>query len=390
MHPRAWLSLISFPMVAAFTLPILQPQAPAPKPAAASTSQDPLAGLTDIQDVLSLVQQNYVDRPDMEKVIGGGIQAVLERAHPLNSLLSQEELRAPEPGPAEAGVKVLKRGGQGLYAQVVAVVPGGPAAQAGIQVGDVIRKVDGESVGVLSAFDLERRMKGPEGSTVSLFRWAAATGDLNKVVVTRKRLEARALEVKQDPQGLRFVLPDLLPGRAEEVKKLLLGQDRQKPVVLDLRACFEGQVEEARQLAGLFLSGAPFGTLQETGKAEVPLKTPEGAALGFAKPALFLSPSTQGPAELLAAAFRKADLPAVGERTLGLMVERARFPLRQGGAVELVHKRYVGAGGEKLDRMGVVPTTAVRGKDEAEHLQKLWDAALKPAAPAPHEAPKAA
>ena len=326
----------------------------------------------------------------MDKVIVGGIQAVLERAHPLNSLLSQEELRAPEPGPAEAGLKVLKRGGQGLYAQVVAVVPGGPAAQAGIQVGDVIRKVDGESVGVLSAFDLERRMKGAEGSTVALFRWAAATGDLNKVVVTRKRLAARALEVKADPQGLRLVLPDLNAGRADEVKKLLLAQDRQKPVVLDLRTCFEGQVEEARKLAGLFLSGAPFGALQEMGKAEIPMKTPEGASLGFAKPALFLAPSTQGPAELLAAAFRKADLPAVGERTLGLMVERARFPLRQGGAVELVHKRYVGAGGEKLDRMGVVPTTAVRGKDEAEHLQKLWDAALKPAAPAPHEAPKAA
>jgi len=389
MHPRAWLSVLSFPLVAAFTLPILQPQAPAPKPAA-SAGQDPLAGLTDIQDVLSLVQQNYVDRPDMEKVIGGGIQAVLERAHPLNSLLSQEELRAPEAGPAEAGLKVLKRGGQGLYAQVVAVIPGGPAAQAGLQVGDVIRKVDGESVGVLSAFDLERRMRGAEGSTLNLFRWAAATGDLNKVVVTRRRLEARALEVKADAQGLRLVVPDLNAGRADEIRKLLLAQDRQKPVVLDLRTCFEGQVEEARKLAGLFLSGAPFGTLQEAGKGETPLKTPEGATLGFARPALFLAPSTQGPAELLAAAFRKADLPAVGERTLGLMVERARFPLRQGGAVELVHKRYVGAGGEKLDRQGVVPTTAVRGKDEAEHLQKLWEAALKPAAPAPHEAPKAA
>ncbi|HJV89881.1 MAG TPA: PDZ domain-containing protein [Holophagaceae bacterium] len=384
MHPRAWLSVLSFPLVAAFSLPILKPQAPAPKPQGATVAQDPLAGLSDIQDVLSLVQQNYVDRPDMEKVIGGGIQAVLERAHPFNSLLSQEELRAPDPGPAEAGLKVIKRGGQGLYAQVIAIVPGGPAAQAGIQVGDVIRKVDGDSVGGMSAFDLERRLKGPEGSTLTVFRFAAATNEQNKVTITRRRLAARALELKSEAQGLRVVIPDFNPGRARELQNLLQAQDRQKPVALDLRECFEGSPEEAQHVAALFIPGGPFGTLQEAGKPEQVLKVPAGQPLGFAKVAIFQAPSTQGAAELLASALKKAGMAVVGERSLGLMVERARFPLRQGGAVELVHRRYLGAGGEKLDRQGVVPTTAVRGKDEVEHLNKLWEAALKPVtAPAP-------
>jgi carboxyl-terminal processing protease len=389
MHPRAWLSVVSLPLVAAFSLPILKPQAPAPKPQAGKVAQDPLAGLSDIQDVLSLVQQNYVDRPDMERVIGGGIQAVLERAHPLNSLLSQEELRSPEPGPADCGLKVIKRGAQGLYAQVIGVVPGGPAAQAGIQVGDVIRKVDGESVGALSAFELERRLKGAEGSSVSLFRFAAATNEQNKVVVTRRKPVARGLELKSEPQGLRVVIPDLLEGRAQELQRLLLAQDRQKPLALDLRECLEGSAEEARKVAALFAPGAPFGTLQEAGKPDQALAVPAGQPLGFTKVAIFQAPSTQGAAELLAATLKKAGMAVVGERSLGLMVERARFPLRQGGAVELVHRRYLGAGGEKLDRQGVVPTTAVRGKDEVEHLQKLWEAAAKPVVPA-HEPVKAA
>ncbi len=390
MHPRAWLCVLSLPLVAAFSLPILKPQAPAPKPKSGAATVDPLAGLSDIQDVLSLVQQNYVDRPDMEKVIGGGIQAVLERAHPLNSLLSQEELRAPEPGPAEAGLKAIKRGGQGLYAQVIAVIPGGPAAQAGVQVGDVIRKVDGDSVGSLSAFELERRLKGTEGSSLTLFRFAAATNEQNKVVITRRRLAARAMELKADAQGLRVVVPDFNSGRAMELQKLLTAQDRQKPLVLDLRECFDGSPEEAGRVAALFIPSGPLGTLQEAGKAEQVLKAPGGQPMGFGRVALFQSPSTQGAAELLASALKKAGLAVVGERSLGLVVERARFPLRQGGAVELVHRRYVGAGGEKLDRQGVVPTAAVRGKDEADHLNKLWEAALKPvAAPSP-EAAKAA
>jgi len=58
------------------------------------------------------------------------VQAVLERSHPLNAYLTAEDLRLPDPGPAEAGLVVVKRG---IYATVLAVVPGGPAAKAGIQ-----------------------------------------------------------------------------------------------------------------------------------------------------------------------------------------------------------------------------------------------------------------
>ena len=112
MHARSWLSVLSLPLVAAFTLPVLQQANPPSHSAtvdAKAAPQDPLAGLSDIQDVLSLVQQNYVDPPDMEKVVWGGVQAVLERSHPLNSYLTAEDLRLPDPGPAEAGLVVVKR-----------------------------------------------------------------------------------------------------------------------------------------------------------------------------------------------------------------------------------------------------------------------------------------
>ena len=181
MHARTWLSLLSLPLVAAFTLPVIQ-QGNAPKPSAkpgVKAPQDPLAGMADIQDVLSLVQQNYVDAPDMEKVVSGGIQAVLERSHPLNAYLSAEELRLPDPGPAEAGLVVIKRQ---IYASVLAVTPGGPAAKAGIQAGDVIRKVDGDSVGRLSAWALERKLRGPVGTSLDLYRYNA-TRDLTKTTV---------------------------------------------------------------------------------------------------------------------------------------------------------------------------------------------------------------
>ena len=384
MHSRTWLSLLSLPLVAAFTLPVLQQGA---KPKAASSSgakaapQDPLAGLSDIQDVLALVQQNYVDAPDMEKVMAGGVQAVLERSHPLNAYLSADELRLPDPGPAEAGLVVVKRG---IYATVLAVTPGGPAAKAGIQAGDVIRKVDGDSVGRLSAWALERRLRGAEGSTLDLFRYSNATGDLAKTSLQRQRIVKGAAAHKAGAGAVLVTLPDLTSGRTEEVKRLLSSVDRSQTLVLDLRQCTLGSMEEAATMAGLLGAKGTLGTIQEAGKPNREVAV-VGTAQPFARLALLMGRSTLGAPEVLAACLKKNGAKAYGEKTPGLAVERHRFPLKQGGAVELVSRRWLGADGEKLDRQGVVPDQVLRLTETEDALTKVLaalDAPLPVPAPA--------
>ncbi|MDP1831571.1 MAG: S41 family peptidase [Geothrix sp.] len=386
MHARTWLSLLSLPLVAAFTVPVVQqgnPPKPPPKPGVKAAPQDPLAGLADIQDVLSLVQQNYVDPPDMEKVVSGGVQAVLERSHPLNAYLSAEDLRLPDPGPAEAGLVVVKRG---IYASVVAVTPGGPAAKAGIQAGDVIRKVDGDSVGRLSTWALERKLRGPEGASLDLYRYNA-TRDLTKTTLRLQRIAPGSIALKQAAGALLASLPDLNPGRSEELKKVLADADRHQTLVLDLRQCQRGSMEEAAAVAGLLGARGSFGTLQEAGKPDriIPVA---GTGTPFTRQALLMGRSTLGASEVLAACLKKGGAKAFGERTPGLGVERTRFALKQGGAVELVSRRWIGLGGEKLDRQGVAPDQVLRIAETEDPLAKVLTAlqAPAPATPAPAKA----
>src|SRR5512133_2279575 len=382
MHARTWLSVFAFPLVAAFTLPVIQQGEHAkaqPKPGVKAPPQDPLAGLSDIQDVLALVQQNYVDPPDMEKVVSGGIQAVLERSHPMNSYLSAEDLRLPDPGPAEAGLVVLKRG---IYAAVLAVTPSGPAAKAGIQPGDVIRKVDGDSVGRLSAWALERRLSGLDGATLDLYRYNA-TGDLTKTSLKLQRLPKPAVALKPGTGALMVSLPDLNPGRAEELKKVLAAVDHSQTLVLDLRQCVKGSVEEAAAVAGLLGAKGSLGTLQEAGKPDRAIAV-VGTGTPFARLALLVGRSTLGVPEVLAACLKKGGVRTFGEKTPGLGVERSRFLLKQGGAVELVSRRWMGLGGEKLDRQGVAPDQVLKLADSDDALAKVLTALQSPApAPAP-------
>jgi len=383
MHARTWLSVLSLPLVGAFTYPVLQ-QSGTPKPSAAAKAapQDPLAGMADIQDVLSLVQQNYVDSPDMEKVISGGIQAVLERAHPLNAYLTADDLRLPDPGPAEAGLVVMKRG---IYAQVLAVTPGGPAAKAGIQPGDVIRKVDGDSVGRLSAWTLERRLRGPVGAALDLYRYSNTTGDLAKTSLQLQLPVKQSVSIKKGQGGLLVALPDLGPGRAAELRGLLATVDHNQALVLDLRQCVAGTLEEAATVAGLLGAKGAFATVQEAGKSDriVPVG-PMGAP--FARMAVLIGRSTLGAPEALSACLKKGGARLLGERTVGLGVERGRFPIRQGGAVEIVYLRWVGAGGEKLDRQGLVPDQTLKLGEGDDPLAKAVDA-LKTPLPTPTPAP---
>lgn len=387
MHSRSWLSLLSLPLVVAFTIPVVQQGRP-PKPqssGASSPVQDPLAGIADIQDVLSLVQQNYVDAPDMGKVVSGGIQAVLERSHPLNAFLSPEDLRLPDPGPASAGLIVVKRG---IYGTVVAVTPGGPAAKAGIQVGDVIRKVNGDSVGILSAWSLERNLRGPEGSSLDLYRYNAS-GDLTKTTVVRQRITPAAITVKPGAGAVLVALPDLGAGRAEELKRMLATLDRHQTLVLDLRTCASGTFQEAAAVAGGLGTKGLLGTLQEAGKPEQKMQiTRTGEP--FSKLALLQGRSTLGPAEVLAACLRKNGASTLGDKTPGLAVERQRFPLKQGGAVELVARRWLGLGGEKLDRQGVPADRSLKLGETDDVLAKVLAALQTPVVVAKAAAPEAA
>lgn len=366
MHQRTWLSLLTLPLVAALTYPmVLRQGASLPKPEVKPGSQDPLAGLSDIQDVLARVREDYVDPVDMDKLLGGGIQGALERLHPMNAYLGPEELRQGDPGPADAGLLLVKRG---LYAQVLHVVPGGPGAKAGLQVGDILRKLDGESVGAMSAWQLERRLRGKAGSELVLLRYAGQSGELKKIVVTRELPQRPALTCRVD-KAVLVAVPDLSAGRAQELKALLAGQDRRLPLVLDLRQCAGGELQEAAQVAGLFGAAGTLATVQEAGKGDVAVPVVADPQPAFTKCAVLAGMGTVGAPEAVAAALKKAGLPVLGERTAALGVGRTRFLLRQGGAVELVNRRWLGASGEKLgtsgeklDRtVGLAPTTPLRG-----------------------------
>jgi C-terminal processing protease CtpA/Prc len=144
-------------------------------------------------------------------------------------------------------------------------------------------------------------------------------------------------------------------------------------------------MDEAASVAGLLGSKGNFATVEEAGKSDRLLAV-TGTGTAFARLALLLGRSTLGAPEVLASCLKKDGAKVFGERTPGFGVERTRFPLKQGGAVELVSKRWVGLGGEKLDRQGVAPDQVLKVADTEDALTKVLTALATPAPK--HEASK--
>jgi len=295
----------------------------------------------------------------------------------LNSYLTPAEMALPDPGSGETGLTLLKTQ---LYAVVIGVAPDSPAANAGIQVGDRVRKLDGESMGSMSHWAMERRLMGPIGSEIVVYRMPQGTSELKKVTLKREKPVRPVIRPRVEPKALMVALPDLTEGRAGELLGILKAADRKRPFVLDLRTCIGGTYEEAAKVASVLGCKGLFATMQEVGGPGGPLGVPTSEFVDFPKIAILTGLGTIGPAEALAVALRHlrdkdAGTPkgaktvvTLGERTIGHAVERKRFPLKQGGAVELVTRRWVGPKGEALDEAGPMPDYTLRGIPDNEDL----------------------
>jgi C-terminal processing protease CtpA/Prc len=251
----------------------------------------------------------------------------------------------------------------------------------------------------MSHWAMERKLRGAAGSELTLTKMASNSTEQMRVVVKREKLQHTAIECRADSKSVMITLPDLGEGRADELNGILRRVDSALPLVVDLRKCFGGNYEEAAKVASLLGYNGTFATLQEVGQPDRPLDVTSANTKTFPKIAVLIGLGTIGPAETLAVALKHLGSPTtenlkaakivifLGERTMGQAVERGRFYLKQGGAVELVVRRWLGAGGEKLDmgsgggrlsRTGLAPDYSLQGiADTDELLPRILEALAK-------------
>lgn len=260
--------------------------------------------------------------------------------------------------------------GRGL--RVVEVFAGSPAKAAGIAVGDTIVSVDGESLAGVASSEATAKIKGPEGTEVTL-----GVLDARSKQVRRQRL-TRA-EVK---------IPNV-SGRVEEVDGRRLGYVRMlsfsesahgdlaaavsrvaakgaRGIVLDLRGNPGGLLDEAVRSAGLFLPAGDVVVTTESRSQGDSVHETSGDPIWKGPLVVLIDRGTASAAEILAAALAdNAGAPVVGTRSFGKGVFQQEEPLSNGGALKLTVGEYFTPDGVNLARSrGIHPE--VKASDNPE------------------------
>jgi carboxyl-terminal processing protease len=248
----------------------------------------------------------------------------------------------------------LKRG-----LRVVQVFHGSPADRAGIEPGDTIVSVDGESIAGQSSSEATDKIKGPEGTEVTLGVLDAKSGKVKQLKLTRAEValpnvSSHIFTVKGRKLGYIRMLSfseGVHALLAEAVKKV--EREGAEGIVLDLRGNPGGLLEEAVLSAGVFL---PKGEVVVSTKSRTQgdsVHETSGGNLPKLPLVLLIDRGTASAAEILTAALADdAGATVVGTRSYGKGVFQEETGLSNGGALKLTVGEYFTPKGVNLARSG--------------------------------------
>lgn len=320
-------------------------------------------------EVLSRVNSEYVEDPNIPKVTDGALHGLLEALDPNSSYLSPKEYQdykaKKTDAKADIGAAVSKRFG---YAAVISVVPGGPADKAGIQGSDIFEAIEGHSTREMSLAGIRALLSGQPGSNVSVSVVRARRAEPQKVVITRDVVSIPAVTDKMVEDGVGYIKVDALSkGKTQEIAALVRTLQKQgaKKLVLDLRNSGEGEESEGIATANLFLNHGTITYLQGQKYPREAFTAEASKAITNLPVAVLVNHGTAGPAEIVAGAIlENARGDVVGDKTFGDGSVQKVIDLPDGSALILSVAKYYSPSGKAIQDTAITPNVLVADTDE--------------------------
>lgn len=246
---------------------------------------------------------------------------------------------------------------KGLH--VVKVFHGSPAEAAGIKAGDTIVSAEGESIAGLGSEEATAKIKGPEGSEVTVGVLDGKTHKTSEKTLVRAEVELPNVSARVfTTDGRKIGYVRLFSFSEEASEQLAHGIEKvQKEgaegLVLDLRDNPGGLLEEAVDSASLFLpTGEVVVTTRSRTEGDSTHETGNGKIVEVPYDVL-IDRGTASAAEILTAALQDdGNATVVGTRSYGKGVFQEEHGLANGGALKLTVGEYFTPNGENLARTG--------------------------------------
>ncbi|MEL7180269.1 MAG: S41 family peptidase [Pseudomonadota bacterium] len=331
-------------------------------------------------DIFERIRSNYVEEVDDRELIEAAINGMLTSLDPHSSYLSPDaaqRMRVSTSGEfGGLGIEVTQEEG---WVKVVSPMDGTPAEAAGIQAGDFITAVDGESVLGLTLDEAVRMMRGPVGAEiiVTIVREGevepfdvSIIRDTIKLTAVRSRTEGNAVVMRVTTFNEQ-TFPNLRDGMEKQVAEAG-GFENIDGIILDLRNNPGGLLSQAVYVSDAFLDAGEIVSTRGREAADGDRFNATPGDLAEGKPIVVLiNGGSASASEIVAGALqdhRRAIV--IGTNSFGKGSVQTVVPLSQDGAMRLTTARYYTPSGRSIQSLGISPDIIVEQPRPREDVEE--------------------
>ena len=339
-----------------------------------SKAQLSLEDLRTFTDVFNQIRNNFVEEPDDHTLLNAAIRGMLSELDPHSSYMEVDEYRRLESSTkghySGIGVEVAIREKK---INVVFVMDGGPADQAGVVAGDIITAINQTDVrkkNLQSAID---SLRGEAGSEVNV-TFKHKNGEVSSIKLVRDFVKiASVFSTPVDSDYGYFQITHFTTKSAEELLEQIeyMQANHEGPlkgIILDLRNNPGGVLRPAITVADGFLDDGLIMYTRGRAPNQQQYTAKPGQWLEGMPMVVLVNRSTASAAEVLAGALQDHGRALiVGERTFGKGSVQSILNLRNGSGMRLTTSRYYTPSGRSIQAEGIQPDVELKAMKSIEN-----------------------
>lgn len=326
----------------------------------------PLEELQMFADVFNQIRQGYVESVPDSELFELAVQGMLSGLDPHSVFLKEKAYDSlQETTQGEFSGLGIEIGQDGGYITIIAPIDGSPAEDAGLLAGDVILKIDGDSIRDLPVDRSVDLMRGPTGSEVLLTIGRRGVAEPFEVTVIRDIIKVPSVRSRELMSGYLWLrASQFQKDTGQEAIAILekaVAESTLKGVVLDLRNNPGGVLEASVDMAGAVLDGGLV--VYTEGRHPQAAESYEAAAgdmLDGLPIVVLINGGSASASEIVAGALQDRRRAVImGTRSFGKGSVQTILPISDTRAVKLTTARYYTPNGRSIQAEGIVPDIVV-------------------------------